>query len=73
MAKYYIANENGDWWTIDSETGEGVTLYVISEADLARAVAEENPEVAEIDLADTDKLERAITRHGEAIDFEFSL
>lgn len=73
MAKYYIANENGDWWTIDSETGEGVTLYVISEADLARAVAEENPEVAEIDLADTDKLERAIVRHGEAIDFEFSL
>lgn len=73
MAKFYIANENGDWWTIDSETGEGVTLYVISEADLARAVAEENPEVAEIDLADTDKLERAIVRHGEAIDFEFSL
>ena len=73
MAKYYIANENGDWWTIDSETGEGVTLYVISEADLARAVAEENPEVAEIDLTDTDKLERAIVRHGEAIDFEFSL
>ena len=73
MARYYIANENGDWWTIDSETGEGVTLYVISEADLARAVADENPEVAEIDLTETDKLERAITRLGEAIDFEFSL
>jgi len=73
MAKFYIANENGDWWTIDSETGEGVTLYVISEADLARAVADENPEAVEIDLTETDKLERAITRHGEAVDFEFSL
>jgi len=73
MAKFYVANENGDWWTIDSETGEGVTLYVISEADLARAVADENPEAVEIDLTETDKLERAITRHGEAIDFEFSL
>lgn len=73
MAKFYVANENGDWWTIDSETGEGVTLYVISEADLARAVADENPEAVEIDLTETDKLERAITRHGEAVDFEFSL
>ena len=73
MSKFYIANENGDWWTMDTETGQGVTLFVISEADLARAVAEENPELPEIDLTDTDKLERAITRHGEAIDFNFSL
>lgn len=73
MAKFYVANENGDWWTIDSETGEGVTLYVISEADLAEAVAGENPDKTDIDLTETDKLERAITRLGEAIDFEFSL
>lgn len=73
MSKYYVANENGDWWTIDSETGEGVTLFVISEADLARAVADENPEETEIDLTDTDKLERVIRGHGEPIDFEFSL
>lgn len=73
MSKYYVANENGDWWTIDSETGEGATLFVISEADLTRAIADENPEAVEIDLTETDKLERAITRHGEAVDFEFSL
>jgi len=71
MARFYVANQNGEWWTIDTETGEGVTLFVISEADLARAVAEESPELLDIDLTDTDKLERAITRHGEAIDLEF--
>lgn len=70
MARFYVANQNGDWWAIDTETGEGMTLFVISETDLAHAVAEENPELPEIDLADTDKLERAITRHGEAIDLE---
>ena len=70
MARFYVANQNGDWWAIDTESGEGMTLFVISEADLAHAVAEENPELPEIDLADTDKLERAITRHGEAIDLE---
>jgi hypothetical protein len=70
MSVFYVANQNGDWWKIDTESGEGMTLFVISEADLARAVAEENPELPEIDLADTDKLERAITRHGEAIDLE---
>ena len=73
MATYYIANSNGDWWTVDSETGEGVTLFVISEADLARAVAEENPEVSDLDLSETDKLERAITAHGTAVDFEFTV
>ena len=70
MSTLYVANQNGDWWAIDTETGEGMTLFVISETDLARAVAEENPELPEIDLADTDKLQRAITRHGEAIDLE---
>lgn len=70
MTRFYVANQNGDWWAIDTESGEGMTLFVISEADLAHAVAEENPELSEIDLADTDKLERAITRHGEAIDLE---
>ena len=73
MATYYVANSNGDWWTVDSETGEGVTLFVISEADLARAVKEENPEEDIAELSDTDKLERAITSHGAAIDFEFTV
>jgi hypothetical protein len=70
MSKFYVANQNGDWWMIDTETGEGMTLFVISEADLARAVKEDNPEEDIAELSDTDKLERAITTHGEAIDLE---
>jgi hypothetical protein len=50
MAIYYVSNENGDWWTIDTATAQGDTLFVISEADLARAVAQENPDEDEIDI-----------------------
>ena len=73
MSKFYIANENGDWWTMDTETGQGLTLFVISEADLKKALADESPEESKEDLGARDKLEQAITEHGEAIDFEFSL
>lgn len=71
MSTFYVANQNGDWWSIDTETGQGVTLFVISEADLAVAVANENPEEQEVDLGARDKLEQVITEHGEAIDFNF--
>jgi len=73
MSKFYIANENGDWWTMDTETGQGLTLFVISEADLKKALADESPEESEVDLGAQDKLEQAITEYGEEIDFEFSL
>jgi hypothetical protein len=73
MSKFYIANQNGDWWTIDTETGQGATLFVISEADLKKALTDENPEESEVDLEAQDKLEQVITEHGEAIDFNFSL
>jgi len=73
MSKFYIANENGDWWTMDTETGQGLTLFVISEADLKKALADESPEESEEDLGARDKLEQTITEHGEGIDFEFSL
>ncbi len=73
MSKFYIANENGDWWTMDTETGQGLTLFVISEADLKKALADVELDVMEEDLGARDKLEQAITEHGEAIDFEFSL
>ena len=73
MAKFYIANENGDWWVIDTETGAGSTLFVISETDLARAVADENPELDLIELSDTDKLDRVIAEHGTATSFEFEV
>lgn len=71
MSTFYVANQNGDWWTMDTETGQGVTLFVISEADLKKALADENPEEREVDLGAQDKLEQIITEHGEAIDFNF--
>ena len=66
MAIYYVSNENGDWWTIDTADGEGDTLFIISEADLARAVAEENPDEPEIDIDGIDKLEDVIREYGKA-------
>ena len=71
MSTLYVANQNGDWWTIDTETGQGLTLFVISEADLKKALADESPEEREVDLGAQDKLEQIITEHGEAIDFNF--
>ena len=71
MSTLYVANQNGDWWTIDTKTGQGLTLFVISEADLKKALADENPEEREVDLGAQDKLEQVITEHGEAVDFNF--
>jgi hypothetical protein len=71
MARYYVANENGDWWSVDTESGQGMTLFVISEEGLARYAAAEYPEEAEIDLGSIDKLEQLITQHGRAVDLEF--
>ena len=56
---------------MDTETGQGVTLFVISEADLKKALADVELDVLEEDLGARDKLEQAITEHGEAIDFNF--
>lgn len=66
MAVYYVSNENGDWWTIDTATAQGDTLFIIKEEDLARAVAEENPEEKEIDIDSIDKLEDIIRDYGKA-------
>ena len=66
MAIYYVSNENGDWWTIDTATGQGNTLFIIKEEDLARAVAEENPNEVEINVDSIDKLEDVIREYGTA-------
>lgn len=66
MAVYYVSNENGDWWTIDTATAQGDTLFIIREEDLARAVAEENPNEKEIDIDSIDKLEDVIRDYGKA-------
>jgi hypothetical protein len=66
MAVYYVSNENGDWWTIDTATAQGDTLFIIKEEDLARAVADENPNEKEIDIDSIDKLEDVIRNYGTA-------
>lgn len=70
MSVYYVSNENGDWWTIDTESTAGQTLFIIKEEDLAVAVANEFPEEKEIDLGTFDKLEDVIREHGTAQDVE---
>ena len=73
MSVYYVSNENGDWWTIDTESTTGQTLFIIKEEDLAVAVANEYPEEKEIDLGAFDKLEDVIREHGKAQDVEVGL
>ena len=73
MSTYYVANENGDWWTIDTESTTGQTLFIIKEEDLAVAVANDYPEEKEIDLGAFDKLEDVIREHGTAQDVEVAL
>ena len=70
MSVYYVSNENGDWWTIDTESTAGKTLFIIKEEDLAVAVANDYPEEKEIDLGAFDKLEDVIREHGTAQDVE---
>ena len=74
MSVYYVSNENGDWWTINTmgnySTGE--TLFIIKEEDLAVAVANDYPEEKEIDLGAFDKLEDVIREHGKAHNVEVS-
>jgi hypothetical protein len=60
MATYYVSNENGDWWTIETDSTEGQTLFIINEEDLAKVT----------DINDTDKLDRVIRKHGTAQDIE---
>jgi predicted DNA-binding transcriptional regulator YafY len=66
MSNYYVANANGDWWKVEDK--EDSTLFIISETDLAVAVANEEPEETEIDLGSMDKLERYIRDYGKEIE-----
>ena len=60
MSTYYVSNENGDWWTIETDSTEGQTLFIIKEEELAKVT----------DITDTDKLDRVIREHGTAQDVE---
>jgi hypothetical protein len=60
MSTYYVSNENGDWWTIDTESEVGQTLFIIEAGELAKLT----------DTTDLDGLERHIREHGTAQDIE---
>lgn len=70
MTMYYVSNENGDWWTIDTESTTGQTLFIIKEEDLRKRALSEGLIWADDDLDGLDKLEDVIREHGKAQDVE---
>jgi len=70
MSTYYVANENGDWWTIDTESTTGQTLFIITEEELKKKALAEGLMWADDDLDGLDKLEDVIREHGTAQDIE---
>jgi hypothetical protein len=54
MSTYYVSNENGDWWTIETESTKGQRLFIMKEEDLAKVT----------DIRDFDGLDRIIREHG---------
>ena len=70
MSVYYVSNENGDWWTIDTESTQGQTLFIIKEEDLKKKALSEGLIWADDDLDGLDKLEDVIREHGTAQDVE---
>lgn len=73
MSILYVSNENGDWWTIDTESTAGQTLFIIKEEDLKKKALAEGLMWAEDDLDGLDKLEDLIQQHGTAQDVEVAL
>lgn len=70
MSTYYVSNENGDWWTIDTESTTGQTLFIITEEELKKKALAEGLMWADDDLDGLDKLEDVIREHGTAQDVE---
>lgn len=70
MSVYYVSNENGDWWTIDTESTTGQTLFIITEEELKKKALAEGLMWADDDLDGLDKLEDVIQEHGTAQDVE---
>ena len=63
MTIYYVSNENGDWWTINTEDTTGQTLFIIKEEELKKVTGED-------DIDALDKLEESIREYGKALDIE---
>jgi len=68
MSTFYVSNENGDWWTIDTESTAGQTLFIITEEELKKKALAEGLMWAGDDLDGLDKLEDVIREHGTAED-----
>ena len=58
MKKYYVANENGDWWTMDSDS----KLFVVAVDDVKVGLACES---LGYDV-EGDKFERVLWNIGDA-------
>ena len=69
MSTFYVSNENGDWWTIDTETQAGKKLFFISAEELKKKALAEGLCWAEDDVSTLDKLEDLIQEHGETTEF----
>lgn len=66
--KYLIANENGDWWELDTETETGDTLYVIETQKLEHILIDEDDRLnSQEAIYGLDKLERDIQIHGRCV------
>jgi hypothetical protein len=61
MTKYYVANENGDWWTMDSES----KLFVVAVDDVKVNLACES---LGYDV-EGDKFERVLWNIGDTVAF----
>ena len=72
MSKFYVSNENGEWWVINPSTEAGQRLFIISEADLAKAVEEENPEDAGAELSTIDGLAGVIISNGYSVQVDLA-
>jgi hypothetical protein len=59
MTKYYVANENGDWWTMDSES----KLFIVAVDDVKVNLACES---LGYDV-EGDKFERVLWNIGDAV------
>ena len=72
MSVYYVSNENGDWWTINTigNHSVGQTLFIIKEEELKKKALAEGQIWADDDLDGLDKLEDLIREHGTAQDIE---
>ena len=65
---YLVANENGDWWTVDSESETGNILWVIPEDKLKENLIRNGELEPDEDFYTHDKIENYIWNYGNAQD-----